>query len=153
MCVCYRSPEWGNPIFFDWVPFNFGGNFSYGWILFTTTTKNYIPQKMTKNSSIFSNIKYTFYIHLWLTYNQPSHLITQFNVAQPSKQLLKLLVLFSGFCPPKLSFSPAINPECASWSVLMENDSLGERELDNENEKFGHSSLGSFSFLGPSGCL
>ena len=72
---------------------------------------------------------------------------------RPSEQRPELSVSFSGSCPPKLSLSLDINPECASRSVVMETDSLGEREPENETDNFGHYPLGSFLFLGLSGSL
>ena len=68
-------------------------------------------------------------IHLWLTSHCPSHFIIQFNATRPSKQRLKLSVSFSSSCPPKLTFPSPIDLERASWSVVVENDSLGEQDL------------------------
>ena len=60
-------------------------------------------------------------------------------MAQPSDKRPELLLLFSGSCPPKPSFSPAINLEHASWLVVMETYSLGEQEMENRTDNFGRS--------------
>ena len=78
--------------------------------------------------------------------------LSSFNL-KTSKYRPKLLVLLCGYRPLKLSFSPAINPECASWLVLMETNSLIERNSENETNNFGRSSLKYFSLLVPSGSL
>ena len=72
---------------------------------------------------------------------------------KPSEQHPKMSVSFSGSSLPKLSLSPAINFEHASWLVVMDTDSLGEREPKNKTNEFDRSSLVSFPFHGLSGSL
>ena len=62
----------------------------------------------------------------------------QFTAAQPSEKCPTLLVSLSGSCPTKLSVSTSINPQRANWSVVVETDSLGGQEPENDTDNFGH---------------
>ena len=79
--------------------------------------------------------------------------IIKFKNVRPSEQRPKLSVLFSGSCPPKLSFYITIDQLAHSVMISSENDSLGGQEPENKTNNFGRSSLGSFYFRGPSGSL
>ena len=58
-------------------------------------------------------------------------------MVQPSNQCPMLLVSLASSRSPKLSVSIVTDQLARSGLTFSENDSLGERELDNETNNFG----------------
>ena len=79
---------------------------NYTYYKCSNTYVGYTEQELIK---MFKHKVYAFYIHLQVISPCPSHFIIQFISVGPRNKRTKLLVLFSGFCYSKITFSIVTN--------------------------------------------